>query len=338
MFNKTELILLTLVLGLVGCNATQPIKPDNDFLKQTLAGKSLHSISTNEAYVFLPGNKLIYANGNSGEKRTGSYFIKKAQHGSDVLCMPTGATLVESTESRCIEIYPGRTSDWLGRETHVVKLLRCSGLSYESTRCVAQSSLYPSYVVHDNIEIEARDLRFKAQKDFTVLDQNKGLQWMRCTFGEESILNVPCMMTQHLKTTYASRSAVEKSINAFNAKGFAGHHDWRLPTRTELASLLQCNSDSDRGECKKIDYMEYTTTIDLNKITLADPIFSTHQGRYLTADTGTDKQGRPTSGFVNFDSGHEYMWSDENAFLQPNSNESQKPERKIYVRLVRDAK
>lgn len=73
---------------------------------------------------------------------------------------------------------------------------------------------------------------FADNKDGTATDQNTGLTWMRCSYGQEwngaSCKGHPKELTWH---------------EAINIKfKFAGHDDWRLPSISEMLTLTKCKS------------------------------------------------------------------------------------------------
>lgn len=78
---------------------------------------------------------------------------------------------------------------------------------------------------------------FVPQGDGTVVDKRTGLQWMRCSVG------------QGWTGTTCSGELDKYKWQQANAVGgsFAGHSDWRLPTRFELETLVYCSSGKDKG-------------------------------------------------------------------------------------------
>ncbi|MDS4021537.1 MAG: DUF1566 domain-containing protein [Candidatus Competibacter sp.] len=76
--------------------------------------------------------------------------------------------------------------------------------------------------------------RYRDNTDGTVTDVQTGLQWMRFSLGQEW-KNVTC-------TGEARRYTWQKALNAaetLNRRGgYAGYHDWRVPTIDELKTLI----------------------------------------------------------------------------------------------------
>lgn len=72
---------------------------------------------------------------------------------------------------------------------------------------------------------------FTIASDGTVTDQANRLQWQRCPLG----LDGPrCEGQIRLLSWMAAHDAVAR----LNRDGFAGHHDWRLPSKQELVALV----------------------------------------------------------------------------------------------------
>lgn len=68
--------------------------------------------------------------------------------------------------------------------------------------------------------------------DGTVTDNETGLMWQKCSFGQTYSL-AACTGTAGSGTWQDSLSAVQTA----NGSTFLGHADWRLPNAKELASL-----------------------------------------------------------------------------------------------------
>ncbi len=64
-----------------------------------------------------------------------------------------------------------------------------------------------------------------------------GLEWLRCSIGQ-SWSGSSCTGEAKKYTFEEAKVAAD----TFNATGYGGKRDWRLPTVRELASLLQCSS------------------------------------------------------------------------------------------------
>ena len=81
--------------------------------------------------------------------------------------------------------------------------------------------------------------------DGTVTDTTTGLMWMRCPLGKEWHGGTSCVRSANtyswrwaLWVAQAINSGVSNDDNDF-AAGFAGHTDWRLPNKNELASIIE---------------------------------------------------------------------------------------------------
>jgi serine/threonine-protein kinase len=95
--------------------------------------------------------------------------------------------------------------------------------------------------------------------DGVVIDHATGLMWYQS--GSDDSM---------------SWGKAKKWVRSLNSRGYAGHHDWRLPTLEEAASLLQFDkNDSDL---------------------YIDPIFSNMQRWIWTGD----KKGSKAAWFVDF--------------------------------------
>ncbi|MBQ1784753.1 MAG: DUF1566 domain-containing protein [Gammaproteobacteria bacterium] len=72
---------------------------------------------------------------------------------------------------------------------------------------------------------------FTIASDGTVTDHANQLQWQRCPLGLEGDR---CEGKIRLFSWMAAHDAVAR----LNRDGVAGHHDWRLPSKQELATLV----------------------------------------------------------------------------------------------------
>ncbi len=64
-----------------------------------------------------------------------------------------------------------------------------------------------------------------------------GLEWLRCSIGQ-SWSGSTCIGQARRYTFEEAKAAAD----TFNATGYGGKRDWRVPTVRELASLIQCSS------------------------------------------------------------------------------------------------
>ncbi len=74
------------------------------------------------------------------------------------------------------------------------------------------------------------DRRYLPLQDGTVYDESTGLMWKQCPEGTGGI---GCAMGEALRLRFQEADHLARESR------FAGHADWRLPTRVELRSLLR---------------------------------------------------------------------------------------------------
>ena len=86
-----------------------------------------------------------------------------------------------------------------------------------------------------DIAADTPDVRFTAGAD-TVTDLATGLVWKRCA---EGLSGAACATGTIITGTWAEALARVATVNAASATLGAGSNDWRLPNRTELASLVE---------------------------------------------------------------------------------------------------
>jgi len=101
--------------------------------------------------------------------------------------------------------------------------------------------------------------------DKVVVDNATGLMWHQSGFAE-----------------YIDWDEAKKWVRSLNSRGYAGHHDWRLPTVDEAASLLESNKRNDL---------------------YIDPVFSKKQEWIWTGDKFEDEDGSEAAWRVFFDNG-----------------------------------
>lgn len=80
--------------------------------------------------------------------------------------------------------------------------------------------------------------RYLDNGDGTVTDPETGLQWMRFSLGQ-MWTGTDCVLNAHEYSWYNALSAAD-TLN--QRGGYAGYHDWRVPTVEELCSLVCCSS------------------------------------------------------------------------------------------------
>lgn len=100
----------------------------------------------------------------------------------------------------------------------------------------------------DTLTVRQSDLidgRYVILNDQTVYDTRTGLQWMRCSLGQQWDGSTCSGNADRTRWDEASTQ-----IRALNQRGVAGHKDWRLPTIDELGTLVYC-ADEQRWEVER---------------------------------------------------------------------------------------
>jgi|GEM_PF-2241950 len=82
--------------------------------------------------------------------------------------------------------------------------------------------------------------RYRDNGDGTVKDVKTNLQWMRCSVGhtwqDGMCIKNNKLINENNRYTLDEAMAIAKTVD------FAGHTDWRLPSKEELLSLVYCSS------------------------------------------------------------------------------------------------
>lgn len=111
--------------------------------------------------------------------------------------------------------------------THLYRLLSLLLVALLSLPILAA----PQQICRQNEKSAPQAPRWQAGAAGTVIDQQLGLQWQRCPLGQSG---PDCSLGQW---TPLSLMQAHDRLYQLNAQGLSGHHDWRLPTLAELASL-----------------------------------------------------------------------------------------------------
>jgi hypothetical protein len=81
--------------------------------------------------------------------------------------------------------------------------------------------------------------RYQDNGDGTITDLKTGLMWEQKTGTVAGGNAAACLTALHdVNSTCTWAQATGDWINAVNAEGYAGYHDWRLPTVKELLSIV----------------------------------------------------------------------------------------------------
>ncbi len=130
------------------------------------------------------------------------------------------------------------------------------------------------FVVHSTIR-HSYNLR-SISGDNVVVDSATGLMWHQNGFSEKSFA--------YGTSNVLSWDKAREWVRNLNSRGYAGYHDWRLPTVEEAASLLESSKSNGR---------------------YIDPVFSKRQEWIWTGDR---KTGSKDAWEVNFHYGH-VLWN-----------------------------
>ena len=109
------------------------------------------------------------------------------------------------------------------------------------------------------------DPRYRNNQDGTITDLKYGLMWKQQDSYQE-------------KKEWTNWEAAQLYVEDKNKQKFAGHNDWRLPTRKELLTLYE--------EDKSIPWFYYWTTNEVHM----DPIFGYTSCCFWTSEEYKDNQ------------------------------------------------
>ena len=89
---------------------------------------------------------------------------------------------------------------------------------------------------------------FSAVAPGVVKDSRTGLQWMRCTLGQDWSKQAKTCTGRVNEYTWQEAQDIAEKFNQVG--GYASHTNWRVPTARELQSLRYCSNGfvSDRGD------------------------------------------------------------------------------------------
>lgn len=119
-------------------------------------------------------------------------------------------------------------------------LAACGSDAPSTAAAVSAEALAAAQAAHQQAlqKVDEREQGFTAgfelRDDGTAVDTASGLMWMRCAVGQAWHTGV-CVGEPKLSSWDQAQKAGEDMV-------FAGHADWRVPTRDELAGLIYCSS------------------------------------------------------------------------------------------------
>lgn len=120
---------------------------------------------------------------------------------------------------------------------------------------VAQTSVLRDAAQRERQQKEASDaeLMQQAARNFVVVapgvvrDKTTGLEWMRCSMGQDWSAKTNTCDGSADKFTFEGAQDIARQLN--NAGGYNGKRDWRVPTKDELASLVVCTNGRSSKQC-----------------------------------------------------------------------------------------
>jgi hypothetical protein len=120
---------------------------------------------------------------------------------------------------------------------------------------VAQTSVLRDAAQRERQQKEASDaeLMQQAARNFVVVapgvvrDKTTGLEWMRCSIGQDWSEKEKTCQGSADKYTFDGAQDIARRLN--NAGGYNGKRDWRVPTKDELASLVVCTKGRSGSSC-----------------------------------------------------------------------------------------
>jgi hypothetical protein len=136
-----------------------------------------------------------------------------------------------SDEGTEVDIPMSRNSRKIGKHLWLILLPVSLALplsAFAEVKCpqnefMAESTPTNEFVLHDN---------------GTVTHTPTGLIWMQCSFGQ-TWNSGTCVEDLETLATYTWQGALNAVADLNEGGGFAGHTDWRLPNKNELASIVE---------------------------------------------------------------------------------------------------
>lgn len=115
----------------------------------------------------------------------------------------------------------------------MVLLTTLSSAGASTQRCRDPARQDKPMLLETTAANQSAQLRFTPLDEQRVLDRQTGLEWQRCSMG---LSGAQC---QQGRLDRYSLPGVMGLMAQIRRQGWAGHTDWRLPSREELASLLK---------------------------------------------------------------------------------------------------
>ncbi len=107
-----------------------------------------------------------------------------------------------------------------------------------------------------------------------VQDKRTGLEWMRCNIGQEwDIRANTCANSKRTSNEYGWQKAQDIAQKLNEVGGYAGRTDWRVPSISELQSLVFCLNGSKNIDSKDGKGTVITECLNIVRPSIAPTIF-----------------------------------------------------------------
>ena len=178
---------------------------------------------------------------------------------------------------------------------NIVELaLQKSATKQRQTRITAETAKAKLAEEKELTFLKKQGIEYSINADGTVTDVQNSLVWMRCALDQKWNAYT-CIADSTFKN-------IDQAFNAKNAEAASlGEQKWRIPTITELKTLVYCSS----GKPTYRNLTEKSCEGSYQSPTIAQAIFpQTSQGRFWSSTVVQDFMFRSSAKFINFDKGY----------------------------------